>query len=250
MDSTEQHTDGTSDFISASSQSSPNVRPGSQKDAARAKIPPPNVWLWFVLILLLNYLLASYIAPGPETPVTVPYTLFKQEVGKGNVDAIYSRGESVSGRFKVSVTYPPDSAKSTVLREPSRPVRSFTTTLPSFVDRGLEQYLIDHGVEISAKPFNEERSPFENILYSFGPGLVLIGFYVWLLRRSAKQGGGFGGGIFGIGKSSARRYDRDKDPKVSFSDVAGIDEARTELVEVVDFLKDPSRYTRLGGTAP
>jgi cell division protease FtsH len=71
-----------------------------------------------------------------------------------------------------------------------------------------------------------------------------------MFRRASKEGGGFGSGLFGIGKSSARRYDQAKDAKVSFNDVAGIDEAKNELVEVVDFLKDPTRYTRLGGSAP
>jgi cell division protease FtsH len=66
----------------------------------------------------------------------------------------------------------------------------------------------------------------------------------------ARQGGAIGGGLFGIGKSTARRYDQEKDTKVTFDDVAGIDEAENELVDIVDFLKDPKKYTRLGGTAP
>jgi cell division protease FtsH len=79
---------------------------------------------------------------------------------------------------------------------------------------------------------------------------LFIGFYIWLFRRAAKQGGGLGGGFMGFGKSKARRYDQEKDTKVTFDDVAGIDEAENELVEIVDFLRDPPKYTRLGGTAP
>src|SRR5690606_13152117 len=75
-------------------------------------------------------------------------------------------------------------------------------------------------------------------------------FYVWLFRRATRQGGGIGGGLMGIGKSRARRYDQESETKVTFEDVAGIDEAENELVEIVDFLKDPEKYTRLGGTAP
>ena len=127
---------------------------------------------------------------------------------------------------------------------------SFTTTLPSFVDPGLEAFLIDHGVEISAKPIEEGGSPWATLLFSFGPGLLFIGFYVWMFRRAAQQAGGMGGGLMGIGKSKARRYDQETDAKVTFDDVAGIDEAENELVEIVDFLKDPPKYTRLGGTAP
>jgi cell division protease FtsH len=79
--------------------------------------------------------------------------------------------------------------------------------------------------------------------------VLLIAFYVWLFRRTAQQGG-LGGGLMGIGKSKARRFDQESDTKVTFDDVAGIDEARNELVEIVDFLRDPPKYTRLGGTAP
>src|SRR5262249_37401274 len=83
-----------------------------------------------------------------------------------------------------------------------------------------------------------------------GPTLVFIGFYIWLFRRAAGQAGGLGGGFMGFGKSKARRYDEEKDTKVTFADVAGIDEAEKEVVEVVDFLRDPPKYTRLGGAAP
>jgi cell division protease FtsH len=106
--------------------------------------------------------------------------------------------------------------------------------------------LIDNGVEISAKPIQEGGSPLSTLLFGFGPALLFIGFYVWMFRRMAKQGGG----LMGIGRSKARRYDQEKDTKVTFDDVAGIDEAENELVEIVDFLKDPKKYTRLGGTAP
>jgi cell division protease FtsH len=87
------------------------------------------------------------------------------------------------------------------------------------------------------------------LLYSLAPALLMIGLYLWFIRRTSKQGG-MGGGIFGFGRSTARRFDSDKDTKVTFEDVAGIDEAENELVEVVDFLRDPKKYTRLGGTAP
>jgi cell division protease FtsH len=219
--------------------------------------------MWFVIILLLNFWLGDLLAPGPEDPLTVPYTLFKEEVEKDNVQAIFGRGETISGRFETPVTYPPAGGKraaadgesrsirqreGTIVSEP-RTAAAFTTTLPSFVDPGLETFLINHGVEISAKPINEERSPWVTFLYGFGPGLLFIGFYLWLFRRAALQGRGMGG-LMGIGKSRARRYDQEQTLKITFDDVAGIDEAENELVEIVDFLKDPSKYTRLGGTAP
>jgi cell division protease FtsH len=227
-------------------------------------MPPGKTWLWLLGVLLANYLLVRLLLPSPEAPVTVPYTLFKEQVGKGNVEAIYSQGESITGRFKAPVTYPPADEKSAApggeAQKPSergaapgatpKTATNFTTTLPSFVDPGLEAFLIENGVEISAKPIEEGGSPLTTLLFGFGPALLFIGFYIWLFRRAAQQGGGMGGGLMGIGKSKARRYDQEKDTRVTFDDVAGIDEAENELVEIVDFLRDPPKYTRLGGTAP
>jgi cell division protease FtsH len=226
-------------------------------------MPPSKTWLWFVAILLGNYLLVRLLLPNPGAPVTVPYTLFKEEVAKGNVEAIYSRGETITGRFKAPVTHPPAGEKSAppsgappaatgrgaTPAEPKQ-VSNFTTTLPSFVAPDLEAFLINHNVEISAEPIQEGGSPWATFLFGFGPALLLILFYVWLFRRASQQGGGMGGGLMGIGRSKARRYDQEKDTKVTFDDVAGIDEAENELVEIVDFLRDPKKYTRLGGTAP
>src|SRR5215510_11030749 len=252
-------------------------KPGDPKDTGKATVPPGRTWLWFLAILLVNYLLMRFFVPGPDAPVTVPYTLFKEEVSKGNVEAIHSQGETITGRFKTPVTYPAADEKSAVpsgqpksadekstaasgeskttserppsLRDAPKKVSHFTTTLPSFVDPGLEAFLIKNGVEISAKPIEEGGNPLLNLLFGFGPALLFIGFYIWMFRRAAQQGGGIGG-LMGIGRSKARRYDQEKDTKVTFDDVAGIDEAENELVEIVDFLKDPKKYTRLGGTAP
>src|SRR5262249_55508380 len=161
-------------------------------------------WLWLLGVLLVNFLLVWLYRPGAEAPVTVPYTLFKEEVGKGNVKAIYSRGETITGRFATPVTYPPAGEKSAAPgsepqtgserrvapRDESQPASHFMTTLPSFVDPGLEAFLIDHGVEISAKPIQEGGSPWVTLLYGFGPALLFIGFYVWMFRRAAQQGAG------------------------------------------------------------
>jgi len=236
------------------SKPGPGPRPGGagKAEPPRPGFPRGRIWWGFLLALLLNYVLGRMLFPAPEAPSAVPYTLFKQEVAKRNVHAIFSRGEAITGRFRTPVTFPiadslPQSASSHASpQDQPRQVTSFTTTLPSFVDPGLEAFLIDHGVEISAKPIQEERNPLTTILLNFGPGVIFIAFYIWLFRR-AGQGGG---GLMGIGKSKARRYDQEQDLKVTFADVAGIDEAENELVEIVDFLKDPARYTRLGGTAP
>lgn len=278
MSSTGQQTQRKNDPGPGGRLQPADKRPGEAKAPGPGKMPPGRTWLWLLGILLANYLLVRLLFPSPGAPVTVPYTLFKEEVSKGNVEAIYSQGDSITGRFKAPVTYPPEAEKAALpsgapptadkkgaapsaepqtksdrgapARAEPKTSRNFATTLPTFVGPGLEAFLIDHGVEISAKPIEEGGNPLTTLLFGFGPALLFIGFYVWMFRRAAKQGGAMGGGLFGIGKSTARRYDQEKDTKVTFDDIAGIDEAENELVEIVDFLRDPPKYTRLGGTAP
>jgi cell division protease FtsH len=219
-------------------------------------MPPRRTWGWFLLAIALNYLLFRSLIPSAAAPVAVPYTFFKEEVQKHNVKAIYSQGETITGKFSSAVTYPPPSppgdtknASDGKAKTESKQVTDFTTILPTFVDSGLEAFLIENKVEISAEPIQEGDSPLVTLLFGIFPALLIIGFYVWMFRRAGQQGAGMGG-LMGIGRSKARRYDQERETKVSFDDVAGIDEAENELVEIVDFLKDPGKYTRLGGTAP
>ncbi len=237
-------------------------RPESQQDRksaggpARTPLPPRRSWWIFLAILFLNYLIVRFLFPGPGEPLTVPYTVFKQQVAQDNVASIYSRGTTIDGLFNAPVTWPPKGGKKEAAihkglprPQPSRTSETFTTELPAFVDPGLEKFLIDHGVEISAVPIRD-GSPWASLLLGFGPAILIIGFYVWLYRRSAQGGLGGMGGLMSIGRSKARRYDTQAAGRVTFDDVAGIDDAKNELVEIVDFLKSPAKYTRLGGVAP
>ena len=230
-------------------------RPGEQRHApglrGRGGMPPARTWLWFALILLANILIFTFLFPGPEAPVEVPYTVFKEEVRAGNVESVFSQGDTVEGMFKEPVTYPPEGEESSEPdSKPSHTSETFTTALPSFVDPGLEELLIDNGVEIMAEPIEQSRGWLQTLLFGFGPALLLVGLFIWLSRRAGQQGGGIGGALTGVGRSRARRYDQENETRVTFDDVAGIEEAENELVEIVDFLKDPKRYTRLGGAAP
>ena len=234
---------------------SPAPQQAESKNGASVNLPPRWSWLVFLAILFLNYFVVRALFPGPGEPATIPYTRFKEEAAKNNVSAIYSRGTSIEGRFRAVIDWPPaaafgDEARPGKATPESQSVDTFTTELPAFVDEGLEAFLIEHGVEISAEPIRQ-GSPWATLLFGFGPALLIIAFYVWLYRRAAQQGGMGGlGGMMGIGKSKARRYDEATAPRVTFDDVAGIDEAENELVEIVDFLKAPEKYTRLGGSAP
>ncbi len=207
----------------------------------------------FLAILVVNYLLVRLLFPGGDQPVTVPYTEFREQVAKGNVASIYSRGVNIEGRFVAPITWPPPAAEGTPLppgqvRGVPRQVSSFNTTLPAFVDPGLEALLINNKVEIRAIPL-QAGGALATLLYSFGPALLLIGLYVWLYRRMAKGGGLMGGGLMGLGGSKARRYDQEARDRVTFADVAGIDEAENELVEIVDF-RDLRTSTRAWAAQP
>jgi cell division protease FtsH len=197
MNSTRPQTQRNSDSAPAGRVQPSDRRSGATQGPGQAKMPPRKTWLWFVLVLLVNYVLMRLLMPSPGAPVTVPYTLFKEEVRKGNVKAIFSRGETIRGRFATPVTYPPAGEQRAAPNGEPQTATTFTTTLPSFVDPGLEAFLIEHKVEISAKPIQAGGSPWVTLLFGFGPALLIIGFYVWMFRRAAQQGGGLGGGLMG-----------------------------------------------------
>jgi cell division protease FtsH len=201
--------------------------------------------------MLANYLVTQVFRE--PSAIAIPYSFFKQQVEAGNVADVTSVGDSIQGRFKTTVTYPleqsPAPATSTpasppAVRPNARTSTQFKTQRPTFADQDLERRLEEKGVAIQA--VDERTSSLFNLLLSFGPALLLIGAFVWISRRAAATAGG---GLFGLGRSRAKRYSEEQ-PKVTFDDVAGIDEAENELIEIVDFLKNPSKYQRLGGTVP
>jgi cell division protease FtsH len=202
--------------------------------------------------MIANYLAMRAFFPEP-TSITIPYTFFKQQVAAGNVEEVTGVGDSIRGTFKTEVTYP--SAESQPPRRTAPASRAadqpaprraahFHTQRPVFADPGLETLLEERGVVINA--LDESGSSWFKLLVGFGPTLLLIGAFIWITRRAAAAGGG---GLFGLGRSRAKRYSEEQ-PRVTFDDVAGIDEAENELIEIVDFLKNPAKYQRLGGTMP
>jgi len=211
-------------------------------------LPSDRILLFFIALLALNYLLSRWLVPGPESPVPVSYSTFRAELARDNVQAVHTRGEVIEGRFRAPVQWSPPQEAGQPATGQTRQVTVFETIVPSFVDPGLETELVQRGVDIRATPIQEQPHPLLSLLLSFGPALLIIGLWVWILRRAARQGGM--GGLMGMGKSNARRFDSQADTRVTFADVAGIDEAEKELAEIVDFLRNPGKYMRLGGTAP
>ena len=203
----------------------------------------------FLVAVTLNYVVARLVFPNPSAPM-VSYTFVKHQVAAGNVASVTSVGDTIRGSFKIEVTYPPPqpqapSAKPvspTDQRKPQTSIR-FETQRPTFADPGLEKLLEEKGVAIEA--VDERGSSWFTLLVGFGPTLLLIAAFVWISRRASAAGGG----LFNLGRSRAKRYSEEQ-AKVTFDDVAGIDEAENELIEIVDFLKNPAKYQRLGGTVP
>ncbi len=201
----------------------------------------PRTIVIVLVLLALNYAIATAVN-RPEPSVRIPYQpVFLQQVAQGNVERIKSEGDTVEGEFEEARKYPANSE-----RDASK---FFETEIPTFADdEALSRALREGNVEISAAPVNQGPGLLANILLGFGPILLIIGLFVYFARRAARQGGGMNP-LGGFGRSRARRAEA-SEQRVSFKDVAGIDEAKAELTEVVDFLKTPERYSRLGGKIP
>jgi cell division protease FtsH len=215
---------------------SPDGR-GAGKPPAKRRFLRPGFFTVVIVLLAVNYLLLNLLAPT-EPVATVPYSpYFLEQVDKGNVERISPVGETVTGAFRRDVRYPDAKAEAT---------RNFSTQIPAFANGDeLEALLRQKHVIIDAKPIDPGRGVLLSILLGFGPVLLLIGLFVMLARRGA---GGMSP-LGGFGRSRARRVELGEQ-RVTFADVAGIDEAKAELLEVVDFLKNPQRYQRLGGRIP
>jgi cell division protease FtsH len=190
-----------------------------------------------VLVAANLFITNVLLAPAQPTTITLPYNVFKDQVTADNVLTVTTTGDAITGVTKTAVAEPGTGTKAT----------HFTTQHPSFASDNLETLLEQHGVIINAKPENPPLPFWEQLLFSFGPTLLIVVGLLYLLRRSA--GSGAGGLLGAFGQSRARIYDAER-PATTFADVAGIDEVKQELEELVDFLKEPQKYERLGGRVP
>ena len=188
-----------------------------------------------IALLLINYWAAS-MATQAAARVRIPYNpVFLQDVQAGKVAEIVSKGTAIQGTFKKPERY-----------ATSKPTTRFSTEIPAFANTNqLSQLLESKGVVINAQPLQTGAPWWESLLIGFGPTILLVGLLVWISRRAGSMQNLLGS----FGRSSARRYQATGD-KVTFKDVAGIDEAKEELTEIVDFLRNPDRYRRLGGRIP
>jgi cell division protease FtsH len=204
----------------------------------RLRTPRMRILLVVGALLAANYIFVALFAPGEVKPVKIPYNpVFIQQIRDGNVERISTEGTTVDGRFKKDFKY-----------GGAEPTKAFETEIPVFANNDqLSKLLEDENVVIEAEPINENRGFLTSLILGFGPVILLIALFVFLARRAG--GGGAMSALGSFGRSRARRVEGGEQ-QITFADVAGIDEAKAELSEIVDFLRTPERYQRLGGRIP
>jgi len=182
-----------------------------------------NLLLWLVIAIVLMSVFNNF---GNRQQATRPleYSTFIQKVRQNEVERVTIQGREVTGKLKSN--------------------ESFTTYSPG--DPGMIGDLLDHGVAFEAKP-QEEQSLLLTIFINWFPLLLLVGVWVFFMRQM--QGGMGGRGAMSFGKSKARMMSEEQN-KITFDDVAGVEEAKEEVGELVEFLRDPSKFQKLGGRIP
>jgi cell division protease FtsH len=204
-------------------------------DAPRGR--PSAWWLWiFVVLAVVNIWIVASVSTHPER-VEIPYEpTFIAQVEAGNVSGVNFTGDAITGTFKREIAYPPDTDDTHSQFSTRQP--------PPPGDATLLPLLREQDVTVTAEP--EADTPLLlTVLLSFGPAILIVLLFVWLMRRSS----GAATSALGLGKSRARRYEGSAQ-RVTFDDVAGIDEAKAELTQIVDFLKEPERFRKLGAHIP
>jgi cell division protease FtsH len=222
---------------------------------------PRWAWIWWlILIALIAWNIFAFL-PTSQPEVTIPYTAFLAQVRTNNVNQVQISGDEITGTFIKPILWPQPTSQATPAATPqatSAPGETippsasqtpqnydkFQTTFPQVIgDTSLMPLLESHHVVVNVSP---PPSPLLGILLTNAlPLLLLVGLMVWM-GRQATQGQS---GIFNFGRSKARRYSGDR-PQVTFDDVAGADEAKNDLQEVVDFLRNPRKYHNIGARIP
>ncbi|HEX3618205.1 MAG TPA: ATP-dependent zinc metalloprotease FtsH [Solirubrobacteraceae bacterium] len=201
---------------------------------------------WVVLAVIIGVLLAINIAVEnaalSPNRVRIPYSpTFLNQLKHNNVASVSSTSEAIQGTFRKAFSYHSNGSS-------SAPTKDFSTQIPSFAtQRAFYDELLAKNVTINAQNPNQGASLLESLLFGFGPTLLFVLVFFMIMRRAAAGGGA--GGLMSFGRSRARRVEG-TDLPVTFADVAGIDEAKDELHEIVDFLKSPDKYLALGAKIP
>jgi cell division protease FtsH len=210
--------------------------------------------LWFVFIWMLLSVLFRGVVPQPSSK-EMAYTEFKKKAGRGEVVEITFKGNQITGKFKQKNDdqnrKQPDNNESffQFFRANESQPDYFQTTKPALHDPELLPLLEKNEVVIRAKA--QQRSWFWTLIITLLPWLLIFGLFYYVSKKMQGRlmGGDRGGGIFGFTRSKAKLFDK-KDIAVKYSDVAGLENAKKELREIVDYLQDPSKFQKLGGELP
>ncbi len=198
-------------------------------------------WWSLILTALVVYLIAnlilSFFNEGDEP--TISYTEFSKQVDAGNVTKIYAKGNAIQGQLKKEQKNPGGDGKYT----------KFDTERPTFADDKLWEDLTKHDVTVTAEPVVQHRSFLANLLISLAPMLLLVVLWLFIARRMSSGMGGAGGMLGRKAPPKPVELEPGKQ-RTTFEDVAGIDEVEGELNDVVDFLKNPDEYRRMGAKMP
>jgi cell division protease FtsH len=224
--------------------SRPSSPPPSGSSPPRTGAPAPQpprfrIGRWWIALavslLVINFYTGSR-AMQAQSRVRVPYSpFFLQQVSGGSVAEITSKGTAIQGTFTTPKRY-----------KDSKATKLFQTEIPAFADTdALSQLLQRKHVVVNAEPLDTGAPWWQNLLLGFGPTILFLALLFWLMRRAGSMQNVLGS----FGRSQARRYQPSGD-RVTFADVAGIDEAKQELSEVVDFLRTPEKYRTLGARIP
>lgn len=202
---------------------------------------PPGGWIGLIVAAVVLFVIAilvlSYFNEGNEP--TIAYTEFSRQVDNGNITKIYSKGDAIQGQLKNAQDNPEGGGKYT----------KFKTQRPSFADDKLWQNLDKHHVTVTASPVVQQRSFLSNLLLSLAPIVVLVLLWIFFARR-LRSGMGGPGGMLGRKAPPKPVELQPGATRTTFADVAGIDEVAGELNDVVDFLKNPDAYRRMGAKMP
>jgi cell division protease FtsH len=196
-----------------------------------------------VVVAVVGFYLFQYFTQSNSSSTTsantleVPYSTFYQQVEDNNVATAVIQNEDVTGNFKHAITVTDSNGN-------SKTGTAYHFTLLPNGDPKLTQLMIQHNVQVQAKPSSDNNLLF-NILINFLPWILIIGIFFLIARRATQSQQN----IFSFGKSRAKVVLEDR-PTTTFADVAGVDEAKNDLVEVVEFLKTPQKFQRLGGKIP
>ncbi|MFI1868452.1 ATP-dependent zinc metalloprotease FtsH [Streptomyces jumonjinensis] len=213
-----------------------------RSEGAPPPAPPrkrmPGGWGGLILMALAVYLLAnvalSYFSERGEP--TVSYTEFGRQVDAGNVSKIYSKGDAIQGQLKEKAPIPGKKGDYT----------KFTTQRPAFAADDLWRKLTAKKVTVTAEPVVQQRGFLSNLLIALAPMVLLVLLWVFIARR---MGAAMGGGAFAR-KPPPKPVEVSEGKRTTFADVAGIDEVQGELDDVVDFLKNPGAYRKMGARMP